>query len=109
MSVLTEIFDAVLPSAGAQAVSVGISAVTGSRPEVVTYVDHSEVVLTPEQEDLLAQWIVAQLNKEPGAVRVDLSGVATKVLWRKYWPWLLGSVAGGFALGASMRRRRGSR
>lgn len=102
-NVLVEIFDAILPAAGAQAVAAGISTVTGSRPAVVAYSDHSEIVLTPEQEDLLAQWIVGQLNKEPGRVRVNLSGVATKVLFRKYWGWMAAAVAGGALLGAAMR------
>lgn len=87
--------------AKASAFAAALATVAGSSPEVKNQGEYYEVVLTPPQEDALAEFIRRQLNQDPGDVRIDLSGVAMKVIARQYWPWALGLVGVGALLGAS--------
>jgi hypothetical protein len=68
-------------------------------PAVINHGDYSEVVFTPEQEERLSEWILTQLRKEPGPVRVDAGALALKVMARQYWPWMVGLVVAGAVVG----------
>ena len=65
----------------------GFIPIAGSKPNVTIHGDYSEITFTPDQEERVSAWILTQLNHEPGPVRVDASGVAMKVISRKYWPY----------------------
>ncbi len=96
-----------LPAAAtAYGLSAALSPIAGSSPMVSDMGGYFDVTFTPDQEDRIAEWIRAQLNKEPGAVRVDAGGIALKVLIRQYWPWIVGAVALGAAVGYTAKRRR---
>ncbi len=96
-----------LPSAStARALALAIAPIAGGVPQTMDYPDYSEVVFTPDQEERVAAWLGTQLRAEPGPVRVDMSGIALKVLAREYWPWFVGlTLAGGLA-GYAMRGAR---
>jgi pyocin large subunit-like protein len=104
----TEILNGLPPVLIAQAAAAAAKPIFGfdEMPHVQNYGDYSEIVLTPAQQDQVAAFIIRQLDAEPGAVRVDLSGVMTRVLSRKYWAYGLGAVAAGAALGSLFTPRR---
>lgn len=99
-------FSAIPAAATARAIALAWSPIVGGSPDVVNHGDYYEVVFTPEQEDRAAAWIVSQLDREPGPVRMSLGGVATKVITREYWPYILGVAAVGGLVGYSLRRGR---
>lgn len=83
----------------ATGLAIAWGSIIGTAPTVVNQGNYYEIVFTPEQEDAAADWIISQLNKDPGSIRTDAGGIATKVLMRKYWPWIIGMAGAGFALG----------
>lgn len=100
------IFQNIPAAATAEAIALAWTPILGSRPGVIPFDDHYEIQFTPDQEDTAAAWIESQLNAEPGPVRMNLGGVAIKVISRQYWPWILGIAAAGAVVGYSMRGRR---
>jgi hypothetical protein len=100
------LFSGIPAAATAQAIALAWTPIVGGSPTVVNRGDYYQVVFTPEQEDRAAQWLVMQLNKEPGPVRVDMGGIAWKVIVREYWPYILGTLAAGAVVGYAARRRK---
>ncbi|HEX6827199.1 MAG TPA: hypothetical protein VF077_12850 [Nitrospiraceae bacterium] len=100
------IFQNIPAAATAQAIALAWTPILGSRPAVIPFADHYEIQFDPDQEDRAAAWIESQLDAEPGPVRMNLGGVAIKVIARQYWPWILGIAATGALVGYSMRGRR---
>lgn len=98
------IFQGIPGAATANAIALAWAPIVGGMPAVINRGEYYEVALTPDQEDRAAAWIMSQLDKEPGPVRMDLTGVGTKVIMRHYWPHVLGVLALGAALGYSIRR-----
>lgn len=92
-------FAAIPAAATANAIALAWSPIVGGVPAVINRGEFYEVAFNPEQEDRAAAWIVSQLNREPGPVRVGASGIATKVIFREYWPHILGVAAAGAVLG----------
>lgn len=69
-------------------------------PTVVNYGSYVVIELDPQLQGEVADFIIRQLEAEPGAVRVSgLGGVLARVLARKYSAWIGGTVAGAFGLG----------
>lgn len=69
-------------------------------PQVVNYGGYVVIELDPELQGEVADFIIRQLEAEPGAVRVaGLGGVLARVLARKYSAWIGGALAGSFGLG----------
>lgn len=99
------IFSAIPSAATATAIAAAWSPIVGGMPAVINRGDHYEVAFTMDQEDRASAWIISQLNKEPGPVQMDLSGVAIKVITRQYWPWVLGVAGLGFAAGYLLKGR----
>jgi hypothetical protein len=100
------IFQNIPAAATAQAIALAWTPIIGSRPAVIPFDDHYEIQFTPDQEDRASAWIESQLSAEPGPVRMNIGGIATKVIARQYWPWILGVAAAGALVGYSMRGRR---
>lgn len=102
------IFSRIPAAATANAIALAWAPILGSSPAVLNRGGYFEIVFTPEQEDRAAAWIVSQLDREPGPVRMNAGGIATKVITRQYWPYILGVAALGGAIGyiASGARRR---
>lgn len=99
------VFGGLPATATAQGLAAAFMPITGSKPAVTNYGDYAEITFTPDQEERLAAWILMQLNKEPGPVRVDLGGVALKVVTRKYWPYAVGILGLGLAAGYAIKGR----
>lgn len=95
---------------GTQGASILISQITGEAPIIERYGDYNNIVLTNEQELKLQEFLLSQLNKEPGPVRLDMGGIVLPVVIKKYWPWAVGAVAVGGVLGVLIgkagRRKR---
>lgn len=107
MSSLPETFRELFAAIPAQATALAIAAawrpIVGSMPTVENRGDHWAVVFDMEQEDRASAWILSQLRREPGPVRMELGGVAQKVITRKYWALGLGLVVIGGLIGYSVR------
>ena len=101
-----EAFKAIPAAATAQAIALAWAPITGRAPAVINRGGFYEIAFDPEQEDRAAAWIVAQLNREPGPVRMEAGGIAMKVIARKYWPAVLGVAAAGAVLGYVLRGAR---
>ncbi len=100
------VFSGIPAAATASAIALAWAPIVGSSPQVINRGGYYDVVFTPEQEDRAAAWIITQLDKEPGPVRVNAGGIATKVLTRHYWPYILGLVLVGAAAGYAFRGRK---
>lgn len=100
------LFQNIPAAATAQAIALAWTPIVGGRPAVIPFDDHYEIQFTPDQEDRAAAWIESQLNSEPGPVRMNLGGVATKVIARQYWPYILGIAGAGALVGYLARGRR---
>lgn len=96
-------FRAIQGSASAATIAAALTPIIGSAPTVEVMDGVYSIVFTPEQEDRLAAWVVMQLDREPGPVRVELGGAALKVISRKYWPYAAGAVALGMVFGFALR------
>jgi hypothetical protein len=76
-------------------------------PAVVNYGTHVTIELDPELQSEVADFIIRQIESEPGAVRVSgLAGVLARVIARKYSPWLGGSLALAYGLGWFTKPRK---
>ncbi len=95
----TDAFRGINGALTATALATALSPIAGSMPTVTGHGDYYEITFDQVQEDRVAEWIKSQLNKEPGPVRVDAGGVATKVIFRQYWPWIVGIAGIGAVLG----------
>ena len=107
----SDIFARIPAAATANAIALAWTPIVGSPPAVMNRGTYYEVMMTPDQEDRAVAWIESQLNKEPGPVRMNLSGIGTKVIFREYWPEIAGIAAIGAVLGIALagRRRRNGR
>lgn len=103
------LFQAIPARATAAALAAALAPIAGSVPTVTNYADYSAITFSPDQEERLSAWILTQLRKEPGPVRIDASGVAVRVLLRQYWPYMVGLAGAGFLLAQIMRKKGGRR
>jgi hypothetical protein len=93
------------PAATARGLALALAPIAGGSPTVADYSGYSEISFSPDQEERISQWILMQLRKEPGSVRVDSGGIALKVVTRQYGLWFAGAVAAGAVLGYTLRKR----
>lgn len=101
--IISRIFGAVSNTAAAEATAVAMSYYLGTKPTVTTYPDYAEITLSPAQEAAAADFLIRQLKKEPGPVRINLGTVFVQVLFRQYWLYILGVFGGGVALGRATK------
>lgn len=106
---LAGVFSGIPAAATAQALALALTPIAGSRPEVVTHSDYSEVIFTPQQESQVSAWILTQLRKEPGPVRIDTGRIAMQVITRQYWPYMLALALAGAALGYMVTKKKARR
>jgi len=79
-------------------------------PAVVNYGSYVVIELDPQLQGEVAEFIIRQLESEPGAVRVSgLGGVLARVLARKYSAWIGGALAGSFGLGWLSTKAKGKK
>lgn len=100
-----ETFKAIPAAATANAIALAWSPIVGGVPAVANRGGYYEITFTAEQEDRAAAWIVSQLSREPGPVRMEIGGIALKVLTRQYWAYVAGVAAAGAILGYVMGRK----
>ena len=69
-------------------------------PAVVNYGSYVVIELDPQLQGEVADFIIRQIESEPGSIRVaGLGGVLARVVARKYSAWIGGALAGSFGLG----------
>lgn len=100
-----QVFAGIPAAATAEGLAAAFIPIAGSKPHVTSYGEYSEISFTPDQEERVSEWILTQLNHEPGPVRVDAGGIALKVVTRKYWPYALGILVLGGVVGYAMKGR----
>lgn len=93
-----EFFQSIPAGATARAWQLALTPIAGSAPTVTNHGDYYSVTFTPEQAERISAWILTQLRKEPGPVRVETGAIAMRVLLRQYWPYALGLVGLGVVL-----------
>ena len=101
-----QVFQSIPAGATARALSLALAPIAGSAPAVTDYGEYYSLSFTPEQEERVSAWLLTQLRREPGPVRVEASGIAIRVILRQYWPYMLGLVAAG-ALAAHVMKKGG--
>jgi len=99
------VFSAIPSAATAAGLAVAIAPIAGSVPATVNRGSYWEIIFNEAQQERISAWILRQLNREPGPVRMDLGPIAWTVVARKYWPYVAGAVALGAVLGAGVARR----
>ena len=102
---VSDLFANVPALATATAIAAAWSPIVGSTPSVVNRGNYYEVVFAPDQEDRAVEWILTQLNREPGPVRIEAGGMAVKVITRKYWPYFAGAALLGAVVGYTLHGR----
>lgn len=81
----------------AAAISAGIQALTGTAPITRKSADakgeYIEIIPTERQVIILREYLDAWLSKEPGDVRVDLSGIWWPTVAKRTGLWASGALA----------------
>lgn len=89
--------------AKAEAIATGLQVVTGERPNVRKarddYGEYIEITPTERQADILRRQIESWAAKDPGPVRVNLSGIWGPLVLKKAGPYAIGMAALGVFLG----------
>jgi hypothetical protein len=98
------IFQSIPAATTARAWQVALTPIAGSPPVVTDHGTYWSVRFTPEQEERVSAWILTQLRREPGPVRVEASGIALRVVGQQYWPYALGLVGLGVGLAYLLRK-----
>jgi len=104
-----EIFSAIPAKATATALRLALIPIAGGAPVLTDHGDYFSISFTPDQESRVSAWILSQLNKEPGPVRIETGAIALNVLTRKYWPYGLGLVLAGAGLGYFLSTGKGKK
>lgn len=105
-----EVFSAIPSGATARAMALALTPITGTAPAVVPRDGFYEIQFSAEQEGRLVEWLLIQLRREPGEIRVPAAAsIALKVLARQYWPGILAVVGVGAVVGYTLKRGRGRR
>lgn len=69
-------------------------------PMVVNHDDHVSIEFDPELQGQVADFLIRQLDSEPGKIRVvGLAGVFLRVVLRKYGLWAAGALGVSFGAG----------
>lgn len=87
----------------ANAIVIALKPITGSMMRIEYGDSYSRIVPSEAEASRLSEWILAQINKDPGGIRFDVSGVWPKVVLRQWWPYMLGIFAGGFLMGKVLK------
>ena len=87
--------------AKATAYALALATLTGDWPDIDnTQPDHVTITLTQNQIQWGQELFNDMLSKEPGDVRfANSSEIFLPVLKKKYWPWALGVLVLGAAVG----------
>lgn len=100
------IFQSIPAGATAQALRLALTPIVGGSPTLINNGEYFTISFSPEQEERLSAWILTQLNKEPGPVRIETGGIALRVISRQYWPYALGFAAlGGLAVYLATKKK----
>jgi len=84
----------------AQAIALLIYTLTKTYPRIINYTDYIEIQLTEKQILAAREYFYEILTSKPGEVRiVGTSKILLPELWRKYWPWALGTFTCGYLVG----------
>jgi hypothetical protein len=98
------VFGSIPAAATARGLALALAPIAGGSPVVSDHGGYSSLTFTAAQEERLAAWILTQLRREPGPVRVDASGIALRVIMRQYWPYMLGIAAAGALVAYAVRK-----
>lgn len=99
----------ILAAQGAAAAARPVMGLSRS-PTVVNYGDHVAIELDSGLQAEIADFIIRQIEAEPGTIRVvGLGGVFARVAARKYGTWAAGFLGGAFGLGWFTGGRRKGR
>jgi hypothetical protein len=106
------VFQGIPALATANAIAMAWAPITGHPPAVVREGVGYAVIFDEDQEERAAQWIRMQLRHgvgsdgEPNRLVVRMDGIARKVIFREYWPYMAGMLLAGAVVGYSLRGRR---
>lgn len=90
-----KIFSSIPAPATALGLATALAPIAGSRPTVTNFGNYYEISFDDMQKERLTAWIIGQLNKEPGPVRMDINQIALQVIARQYWLYIAGLIVLG--------------
>jgi len=76
-----------------------LATITGEDPIVKEYDTYTDIILTDSQVQFLKEKLTKWDQSDPGEVRINVKPVLLPWVVKKYWPWAVGAVVGGFLLG----------
>ena len=87
-----------------QGIALLIYGITGEYPEIEKYDTYNEIKLSSEQVEQAQGYLLKTMSAEPGEIRIDAGQIINPVLFKKYWPFILGVPAGMLLLGVMLRK-----
>ena len=81
------------------AYKTAIRMVTGEDPIVTEYDTYTDIAFTDYQVQFLKDKLTQWDKSEPGEVRINSKPIILPWVVKKYWPWAIGAVVGGYVLG----------
>lgn len=93
----------VLLQAKVKAMLVAAAAITGESPQAINRGEYVEIIFTPKQKELMQSWIVDNLLKKPGDVRIDYYGIALPPIIKVYGKIALLALVAAYVLGKISR------
>lgn len=81
------------------AITVMVKNVTGKPAYVNRQDTYNEILLDEDQIRATQDYLMRLMEAEPGDVRIDIKQILIPVVWRKYWPLLIGIPGGLIFLG----------
>ena len=86
------------------ALAAAVQVITGRPPFIERYDTYNNILLDQDQIKKSQDYLTKLIEGEPGEVRIDVRPVIMPVLWRKYWPLVVGIPGGLILLGIVLPR-----
>lgn len=96
-----------LDTYGATALSLALIPIAGSMIPIETRGNAKVLVPNDQQAEKISSWILEQLKTEPEndfeGIHFESANIWPKVVFRKWWPWVLGIAGIGFIAGRATK------
>lgn len=89
-----------------QALAVYILYKTGRYPTIERHEGYNQIILDSDQIEQAKEYLTELMESGPGEVRIEVNNIILPVLFKKYWPWLIGVPVGLTAIGFMLSQKK---